>query len=42
VEEEIYHQELTVDNSPLGGVALGMLASELAWDAILASGPTQP
>lgn len=30
-----------VDESPLSGVALGMLASEVAWDAILASGPTQ-
>jgi len=28
-----------VDKSPISGVTLGMLASELAWDAILASGP---
>jgi L-aminopeptidase/D-esterase-like protein len=28
-----------VENSALGGIALGILASELAWDAVLASAP---
>ncbi len=31
-----------VDNAALSNVALGLLASELAWDAILASGPGHP
>ena len=30
-----------VDNPSLGGIGLGMVASELAWDAILASAPDQ-
>jgi len=26
-----------VENTAIGGIALGILASELAWDAVLAS-----
>ncbi len=29
-----------VENPTLGGIALGMVASELAWDAVLTSVPT--
>jgi 6-aminohexanoate-oligomer endohydrolase len=30
-----------VDDSPISGAMLGILASELAWDAVLVSGPEQ-